>query len=168
VFDSDKDSRIDYHEFRFGLRALGFDLPKPETYAYLTRYAIAPMSWPPQKECSPIWREFTLPIFQGIAGTLMYNRDPVEECQRAYRLFDIDAKGIITVEDLRRVMKEIGQSMEESELEAMVREFDADGKGCGFLSREMPLTAIPIFLGNRLTVGGYTGASTRTSSSRLC
>jgi len=90
---------------------------------------VPPVSWPPQKECGPVWREFTLPIFQGIAGSLMYNRDPVEECQRAYRLFDVDSRGMITVEDLRRVMKEIGQSMEESELGAMIREFDSDGKG---------------------------------------
>ncbi len=88
-----------------------------------------PASWPAQKECGPIWREFTLPIFQGIAGTLMFNRDPEEECKRAYRLFDVDSRGMITVEDLRRVMKEIGQSMEESELNAMIREFDSDGKG---------------------------------------
>lgn len=76
-----------------------------------------------------MWREFTLQAFQGIAGALMYNRDPIEECKRAYRLFDLDGKGMITVEDLRRVMKEIGQSMEETELAAMVREFDSDGKG---------------------------------------
>lgn len=129
VFDADKDNRIDYHEFRFGLRALGFDLPKQETYPYLTKFAVPPLSWPPQKECGPVWREFTLQGFQGIAGTLMYNRDPIEECKRAYRLFDLDGKGMITVDDLRRVMKEIGQSMEETELSAMVREFDSEGKG---------------------------------------
>ncbi|CAK7227027.1 Calcium-binding component of the spindle pole body (SPB) half-bridge [Sporothrix bragantina] len=129
VFDADKDARIDYHEFRFSLRALGFDLPKQETFPYLTKFAQPPAAWPRDKECSPIWREFTLPVFQGIAGKLMAERDPDAECRRAYRLFDTDNKGVITVEDLRRVMKEIGQSMEETELAAMIREFDAEGKG---------------------------------------
>ena len=59
----------------------------------------------------------------------MAERDPDAECRRAYRLFDPEGKGMITVEDLRRVMKEIGQSMEETELAAMIREFDAEGKG---------------------------------------
>lgn len=117
------------NEMRFSLRALGFDLPKQETYPYLTKFAVQPVSWPQGKECGPVWREFTLPIFQGIAGSLMYNRDPVEECRRAFRLFDVDGKGVITVEDLRRVMKEIGQAMEETELGAMIREFDTEGKG---------------------------------------
>ncbi|KAG4431801.1 hypothetical protein IFR05_012722, partial [Cadophora sp. M221] len=30
LFDLDKDHRIDYHEFKVALKALGFDLPKPE------------------------------------------------------------------------------------------------------------------------------------------
>ena len=46
---------------------------------------------------------------------LMYNRDPVEECRRAYKLFDVDDRGMITIEDLRRVMGEIGQTMEEGD-----------------------------------------------------
>ena len=59
----------------------------------------------------------------------MYNRDPVEECHRAFTLFDTDNKGIITVDDLRRTMRDIGQSMEEGELAAMISEFDSEGRG---------------------------------------
>lgn len=125
VFDINKDQRIDYHELRFALRALGFELPKSETYPYLVRYGVPPLDWDPKRgECGPVWREFTLPIWQGIAGTLMYNRDPVEECHRAFTLFDTDNKGIITIDDLRRTMRDIGQSMEEGELAAMINEFD--------------------------------------------
>ncbi|KAJ4393791.1 Calcium-binding component of the spindle pole body (SPB) half-bridge [Gnomoniopsis sp. IMI 355080] len=129
VFDVNKDGRLDYHELRFCLRALGFELPKAETYPYLVRYGIQPIDWDPKRECTPVWREFTLPIWQGIAGTLMYNRDPVEECHRAFKLFDVDGKGVITLEDLRRTMREIGQSMEEQELQSMIKEFDSEGKG---------------------------------------
>lgn len=59
----------------------------------------------------------------------MYHRDPVEECHRAFKLFDVEGKGIITLEDLRRTMREIGQSMEEQELQSMIKEFDSEGKG---------------------------------------
>lgn len=129
VFDVNKDGRLDYHELRFCLRALGFELPKQETYPLLVQYGIQPVDWDPKRECGPVWREFTLPIWQGIAGTLMYNRDPVEECHRAFKLFDVDGKGIITMDDLRRTMREIGQSMEEQELQSMIKEFDSEGKG---------------------------------------
>ncbi|KUI52466.1 Centrin-3 [Cytospora mali] len=129
VFDVNKDGRLDYHELRFCLRALGFELPKSETYPYLVKYGIQPIDWDPKRECTPVWREFTLPIWQGIAGSLMYNRDPVEECHRAFKLFDVDGKGIITLDDLRRTMREIGQSMEEQELQSMIKEFDSEGKG---------------------------------------
>lgn len=129
VFDVNKDGRLDYHELRFCLRALGFELPKSETYPYLVKYGVQPIDWDPKRECTPVWREFTQPIWQGIAGTLMYNRDPVEECHRAFKLFDVEGKGIITLDDLRRTMREIGQSMEEQELQSMIKEFDSEGKG---------------------------------------
>lgn len=91
----------------------------------------------------------------------MAERDPDAECRRAYRLFDTDGKGIITVEDLRRVMKEIGQSMEETELAAMIREFDAEGKGyvCS------PTSKLPHFCLAALLI--YTEASTKKNLSRL-
>ncbi|TLD06150.1 uncharacterized protein PgNI_08893 [Pyricularia grisea] len=129
VFDADKDGRIDYHEFRFALRALGFELPKAETFSHLQKYAVQPLNWDPKRECGPVFREFTLPIWQAIAGTLVANRDPVEECRRAFKLFDVEGRGIITVEDLRRVMDDLGQAIEEQELQSMIREFDSEGKG---------------------------------------
>lgn len=36
---------------------------------------------------------------------------------------------MITIEDLRRVARELGEGMEEEELLAMVEEFDLEGKG---------------------------------------
>jgi centrin-3 len=59
----------------------------------------------------------------------MARRDPLEELRRAFRLFDADGKGIITVEDLGRVSREIGQSLEETEMLSMIQEFDSNGKG---------------------------------------
>lgn len=53
----------------------------------------------------------------------------MEECRRAFKLFDVEGRGIITVEDLRRVMDDLGQAIEEQELQSMIREFDSEGKG---------------------------------------
>ncbi|KAK3381671.1 hypothetical protein B0H63DRAFT_396084 [Podospora didyma] len=129
LFDSNKDGLLSYEEFRFVLRALGFELPKPQTYDLLIRHGQKPVSWPHDQECPPIYRMFNLPTVQAIGGTLIRQRDPKEELLRAFRLFDIDGKGMITQEDLRRVSKQVGNNINDADIVSMIEEFDAAGKG---------------------------------------
>ena len=56
-------------------------------------------------------------------------RDPREEILRAFDLFDDGGKGKINLQDLRRVARELGEGLEEEELQAMIEEFDLDGDG---------------------------------------
>ncbi|KAL2075326.1 hypothetical protein VTL71DRAFT_269 [Oculimacula yallundae] len=155
LFDLDKDHRIDYHEFKVALKALGFDLPKSEILSLLTQHGVPPL--PPQaanpnsnpgalprhplltnassnpnnnNEPLPPGRlTLTLPAFQSIAAKLISERDPRDEILRAFGLFDADGKGMITLEDLRRVARELGEGLEDEELVAMIEEFDLEGKG---------------------------------------
>lgn len=60
---------------------------------------------------------------------MIAQRDPREEILRAFALFDTEDKGIISLEDLRRVARELGEGLEEDELVAMIDEFDLEGKG---------------------------------------
>ncbi|KAM7207282.1 hypothetical protein V8F20_002344 [Naviculisporaceae sp. PSN 640] len=129
LFDSNKDGLLSYEEFRFVLRALGFELPKPQTYELLIRHGQKPSNWPLDQECPPIYRLFNLHTAQGIAGSLIRARDPKEELRRAFRLFDIDGKGMITQEDLRRVCNQVGNNIPDADIVAMIEEFDASGKG---------------------------------------
>jgi centrin-3 len=127
LFDANSDGRLDYYEFRFALRALGFDLPKLETYEYLTKYGIPDPARGPKSD--PVWWQFSLTVFQGIAGQLVARKDPTETYKQAFRLFDVDEKGLITVDDLRRVMNEIGRELSDRELAGMISEFDLNAKG---------------------------------------
>lgn len=104
LFDADKDGRIDYHELKVAMRALGFDLKKPEVLAILSAND-------PANEGNIGLEAFTRVMAEKIAA-----RDPMEEVHRAFALFDADSRGKIGLRELRRVSKELGEQLDESEL----------------------------------------------------
>ncbi|KAJ3184073.1 Calcium-binding component of the spindle pole body (SPB) half-bridge [Gaertneriomyces sp. JEL0708] len=118
LFDTDKDNALDYHELKVAMRALGFDAKKPEVLKILREYE--------QDGRSGLiaWDEFNKVMTQKILS-----RDPMEELRKAFQLFDDEGTGKISLRNLRRIAKEIGENLEDEELQAMIDEFDLDQDG---------------------------------------
>ena len=139
LFDLDKDQKIDYHELKVAMKALGFDLPKSDILSILQTHGSPSPSSQNSQNNNPSAYQHTrllLPFdkFQTVMAQRILARDPREEILRAFELFDEGGKGKINLSDLRRVARELGEGLEEEELAAMIEEFDLDGDGA--ISRE--------------------------------
>ena len=57
------------------------------------------------------------------------DKDSKEDISKVFNLFDADNKGAITLRDLKRVAKELGEAMSEAELLEMIERADSNGDG---------------------------------------
>ena len=129
--DMKKKGWLNSYEFRHSLAALGFDLPKPESFRELERYGTVPPDWPDPHSC-PVNRLYVyLDQFRLCASKLIAGRDPREEAAKVFNMFDYDQDGLISFEDMRRLAQDIKdeRSMADDEIQSMIEHLDHDGKG---------------------------------------
>ena len=67
--------------------------------------------------------------FKEIMREKMSERDPEAELFKAFKIFDDDNSGQITMRNLRRIAKELGEDVDDEEIIAMIDEFDTNGNG---------------------------------------
>merc|ERR1712072_49474 len=117
LFDTDGSGAIDAKELKIAMQALGFD-PSNDEIAKM-------MSDIDADGNATVEIEEFLEMMEG----KMSNKDPVEEMKKAFALYDVDGKGKITVKDMERVAKELGENLSTEELQGILDESDRDGNG---------------------------------------
>lgn len=119
--DLDKNNMIDKEELRICIKAMGLNATKDEIDHVIDE----------KGEGSRQMLSFQ--SFQEFIGPKIFERNSTKEIKRAFDLFKDGGQGNITIDDLRKIAKEMSKATEtkltEEDLQLMIREFDVDGDG---------------------------------------
>merc|ERR1719198_335578 len=117
LFDVDGSGNIDIKELTIAMKALGCE-PKPGE--------IEKMVGEVDDDGSG---EIGFPEFLRMMTNKILNKDPKDDMVKAFRLFDEDQTGFVTLKNMKRVAKETNQTLDEEELQEMLNDADRDGDG---------------------------------------
>ncbi|KAM4660038.1 uncharacterized protein AAGF69_006966 [Amazona ochrocephala] len=117
LFDTDGTGYVDVKELKVVMRALGYEPRREEI----------------KKMVSDIDKGGTGKIsFSGFLTVItqkMIEKDSEEEILKVFKLFDDDETGKISLKNLKRVARELGENLTDEELQEMIDEVDGDGDG---------------------------------------
>merc|ERR1711934_475013 len=117
LFDTDGSGAIDAKELKVAMHALGFEPKKEEIRKMIN-------DLDKNNDGTIDFEEFML-----LMSGKLSDKDAKEDIVKAFRLFDDDETNKVSFKNLKRVAKELGESMGDEELQEMIDEADTDGDG---------------------------------------
>merc|ERR1711935_336212 len=116
LFDADASGMIDVRELKGAMRALGFGVKNEELKKMVTDV----------DNDGNGTIEFN--EFLGMMTAKMGEKDTREDIEKVFKLFDDDTNKI-SFRNLARVAEELGESIDDEELQDMINQADRDGDG---------------------------------------
>jgi len=116
LFDVDSSGAISYKELRACMKALGIKVDKEELKKMILEVDADQSG------------EIEFPEFLQMMTGKMASNDTKEETMKVYKMFDSGGSGVISFADLKRVAKELGESMTDDEVAAMLEHGNKSGK----------------------------------------
>ncbi|CAE7446340.1 Icl1d [Symbiodinium sp. KB8] len=117
LFDTDGSGTIDPKELKQAMKSLGFDAKNATIYQMILDI---------DKDGSG---SIEFDEFLDMMTHKMSDKDTDEDIMKVFNLFDDDGTGKISLRNLKRVAKELGETMTEAELLEMIERADGDQDG---------------------------------------
>ncbi len=121
LFDTDGSGQIDPKELKAAMQSLGFESKNPTIYQM-----IADLDTPENSN------GINFDMFLDAITDKLGNKETKEGIARIFDLFDDDKSGTINVHNLRRVAKELGETMSTDELKEMLERAASNGDEISF------------------------------------
>lgn len=114
LFDTDGSGTIDPKELKAAMHSLGFDKKSPTVYEMIS-------------ELEERNKEITFDDFLDAISNKLGNRETRDGINRIFDLFDDDHSDSINLNNIRRVAKELGETMSAEELKEMLQRASSNG-----------------------------------------
>merc|ERR1712022_41250 len=117
LFDSDASGMIDVRELKAAMRALGFEVQNEELKKMVTDVGHGGNG-------TIEFAEFLM-----MMTAKMGEKDTREDIEKGFKLFDDDNTNKISFRNLARMAEELGENIDDEELQDMINQADRDGDG---------------------------------------
>lgn len=114
LFDADGSGTIDAKELRTAMESLGYKDKNKMVYQMIENIK---------------GDEIDFDAFLDLMTAKISDSDSREDIDKVFRLFDDDDSGTITLANLQRVARELGESLSTEELKEMIDRADLNGDG---------------------------------------
>ena len=114
MFDTEGFGKIDPKELKAAMHSLGFEKKSPTVYDMIC-------------ELEEAGHEVDFEEFLNAISSKLGNRETREGIDRIFDLFDDDKTGTINLNNLKRVAKELGETMGQDELKEMLSRAASNG-----------------------------------------
>merc|ERR1719401_2661729 len=116
LFDTDGSGTIDPGELKAAMRSLGFETKNPTIFEMIA-------------DLDADGNCIGFDDFLDAITSKLGDKETRDGIQKIFNLFDDDKTGMISLKNLKRVSKELGETMTDEELREMIERADSNGDG---------------------------------------